>query len=47
MAELEQPSSTQLDACKQRLEVSLRTPKAASPHPRRRAADLRLQLVAK
>jgi len=47
MAQLEQPSSTQLDACKQRLEVSLRTPKAASPHPRRRAADLRLQLVTK
>lgn len=45
MAELERPSSADLDAWKQRLEVSLRSPKPACSHPRRRAFDARLQLV--
>jgi hypothetical protein len=45
MAELERPSSADLDAWKQRLEVSLRSPKPAPSHPRRRAFDARLQLV--
>jgi hypothetical protein len=46
MAELEQPAGEHLNVWKQRLEVSLRTPKPTASHPRRRAADLRLQLVA-
>jgi hypothetical protein len=47
MAELEQPSSTGLDVWKQRLEVCLRSPKpVGGPHPRRRAFDARLALVA-
>ncbi len=47
MAEREHPSSERVDAWKSRLEVFLRTPKAPpSLHPRRRAADARLQLVA-
>jgi len=45
MAELERPSTSNLDEWKQRLEVSLRAPKPAGSHPRRRASDARLQLV--
>jgi hypothetical protein len=45
MAALELPSVEFLDVWKQRLEVSLSTPKPVASHPRRRAADTRLHLV--
>jgi hypothetical protein len=47
MAQLELPSAEHLNASRPRLESFLRTPKPApAPHPRRRACDARLQLVA-
>jgi len=45
MAALELPSGEFLGIWKQRLELSLSTPKSAASHPRRRAADTRLHLV--
>lgn len=45
LASLELPSGEFLDVWKQRLEVSLSTPKPAASHHRRRAADTRLHLV--
>jgi hypothetical protein len=47
MAGLELPSAAHVDASRPRLERFLRTPRpAATPHPRRRAFDPHLQLVA-
>ena len=45
LASLELPSVEFLDVWKQRLELSLSTPKPAASHYRRRAADTRLHLV--
>ena len=47
MAQLELPSAEHLNASRPRLERFLRAPKPApAPHPRRRAFDANLQLVA-
>jgi hypothetical protein len=47
MAERERPSSAGLEGWKRRLEAFLRSPKpAGGSHPRRRAFDARLALVA-